>query len=77
MGWLQDPQSDAMVERGRSTGDSGEQAEIYKNLQRQLMERMVSIPLLAQTVQHAMDKCLEGFEPVPMQSFEYDFTRYH
>jgi peptide/nickel transport system substrate-binding protein len=34
------------------------------------------VPLLAQTVQHAMDNCLEGFEAVPMQSFDYDFTRY-
>ena len=77
MEWLQDPEIDAMIDEARATGDTVQQAEIYKNLQRQLMDRMVSIPLLAQTVQHAMDKCLEGFEPVPMQSFEYDFTRYH
>ncbi len=77
MEWLQDPEIDAMIDEARATGDTAQQAEIYKNLQRQLMDRMVSIPLLAQTVQHAMDKCLEGFEPVPMQSFDYDFTRYH
>ena len=34
------------------------------------------VALLTQTVQHAMDKCLTGFKPVPMQSFEYDMTRY-
>jgi len=34
------------------------------------------VPLLAQTVQHAMDNCLQGFKAVPMQSFDYDMVRY-
>jgi peptide/nickel transport system substrate-binding protein len=76
MEWLQDPAIDAQIDAARATGDTAEQAEIYKQLQRDLAERMVSVPLLAQTVQHAMDNCLEGFEAVPMQSFDYDFTRY-
>lgn len=76
MEWLQDPTIDAMIDAARETGDAAEQVEIYKDLQRELMDRMVSVPLLAQTVQHAMDNCLQGFEPVPMQSFDYDFTRY-
>ena len=45
-------------------------------MQRNLAEQMVSVPLLAQTVQHAMDNCLQGFAAVPMQSFYYDFVRY-
>lgn len=76
MEWLQDPAVDAMIDAARATGDVGEQAAIYKELQRNLMEQMVSIPLLAQTVQHAMDNCLQGFKAVPMQSFDYDFSRY-
>jgi len=36
----------------------------------------VAVPLLAQTVQHAMDNCLQGFKAVPMQSFDYDMVRY-
>lgn len=76
MEWLQDPEVDAMIDAARATGDVDEQAEIYMELQRNLMEQMVSVPLLAQTVQHAMDNCLTGFVPVPMQSFDYDFSRY-
>ena len=76
MEWLQDPEIDSMIDAARATGDVAEQAEIYKALQAELAERMVSVPLLAQTVQHAMDNCLTGFEAVPMQSFDYDFTRY-
>lgn len=77
MEWLQDPEIDKLIEDARATGDVAQQAAIYKDLQAKLMDRMVSVPLLAQTVQHAMDKCLEGFNAVPMQSFDYDFTRYH
>lgn len=76
MDWLQDPEIDAMIDAARATGDVDEQTAIYKELQAAIAERMVSIPLLAQTQQHAMDECLTGFEPVPMQSFEFDFTRY-
>ena len=76
MEWLQDPEVDAMIDAARGTGDVAEQAAIYKDLQRNLVEQMVSVPLLAQTVQHAMDNCLTGFVAVPMQSFDYDFTRY-
>lgn len=76
MEWLQDPEVDAMIEAARATGDTAEQAALYKDLQARLDEAMVSVPLLAQTVQHAMDNCLEGFAAVPMQSFDYDFARY-
>lgn len=76
MEWLQDPEVDAMIDAARATGDPAEQAEIYQVLQRNLAEQMVTIPLLAQTIQHAMDQCLEGFTPVPMQSFDYDFYRF-
>lgn len=76
MEWLQDPEIDAMIDAARATGDVAAQAAIYKDLQAALADRAVSVPLLAQTVQHAMDNCLTGFDPVPMQSFDYDFTRY-
>ena len=76
MEWLQDPEIDALIDTARATGDVAEQAELYKQVQRNLAEQMVSVPLLAQTVQHAMDNCLEGFNAVPMQSFDYDFARY-
>ncbi len=74
--WLQNPEIDAMIDEARGTGDAAKQAEIYKNLQRKLVELQPDVFLLTQTVQHAMDKCLTGFAAVPMQSFDYDFVRY-
>jgi peptide/nickel transport system substrate-binding protein len=76
MEWLLDPEVDAMIDAARATGDVAEQAAIYKDLQARLAETGATVPLLAQTVQHAMDKCLQGFQAVPMPSFDYDFTRY-
>jgi peptide/nickel transport system substrate-binding protein len=76
MEWLQDPAVDALIDAARATGDVAEQARIYKELQANLADQMVSVPLLAQTVQHAMDNCLQGFNAVPMQSFDYDMSRY-
>ena len=76
MEWLQDPAIDALIDAARATGDTAKQAEIYRDLQHKLVEIQPDVFLLTQTVQHAMDKCLTGFNAVPMQSFDYDFTRY-
>jgi peptide/nickel transport system substrate-binding protein len=76
MEWLQDPEIDALIDQARGTGDVAAQAAAYQEVQRKLMDLMVSVPLLAQTQQHAIDRCLTGFHVVPMQSFEYDFHRY-
>lgn len=74
--WLQDPAIDALIDEARSTGDIAKQASIYRDLQHKLVELQPDVFLMTQKVQHAMDKCLTGFKAVPMQSFDYDFTRY-
>jgi peptide/nickel transport system substrate-binding protein len=76
MEWLQDPEIDKLIDEARATGDTKKQAEIYRTLQHKLVDIQPDVFLLTQTVQHAMDKCLTGFKAVPMQSFDYDFTRY-
>ncbi len=76
MEWVNDPEIDQLIEDARGTGDVAKQAEIYKTLQHKLVDLQPDVFLQTQTVQHAMDKCLTGFEAVPMQSFDYDFTRY-
>ncbi|WP_202310342.1 ABC transporter substrate-binding protein [Mesorhizobium sp. L-8-10] len=76
MEWLQNPDIDKLIDDARGTGDVKKQAEIYRDLQHKLVEIQPDVFLLTQTVQHAMDKCLTGFKAVPMQSFDYDFTRY-
>ncbi|MDR6670425.1 ABC transporter substrate-binding protein [Rhizobium sp. 1399] len=74
--WLQDPAIDALIDQARETPDKAKQAEIYKELQHKIVDLQPDVFLETQTVQHAMDKCLEGFHAVPMQSFDYKFTRY-
>ena len=76
MEWVNDPDVDAMIDAARATGDVSEQAKIYKELQAKLVDMQPDVFLLTQTVQHAMDNCLSGFNAVPMQSFDYDFVRY-
>ena len=76
MEWVNDPGIDKLIDDARSTGDIAKQAEYYKELQKKLVDMQSDVFLLTQNVQHAMDKCLIGFNAVPMQSFDYDFTRY-
>ena len=76
MEWVNDPAIDKLIDDARSTGDIAKQAEYYKELQKKLVDMQSDVFLLTQNVQHAMDKCLTGFNAVPMQSFDYDFTRY-
>jgi peptide/nickel transport system substrate-binding protein len=76
MEWVNDPAIDKLIDDARSTGDTAKQAGYYKELQKKLVDMQSDVFLLTQNVQHAMDKCLTGFKAVPMQSFDYDFTRY-
>jgi len=74
--WLQNPGIDALIEKARDTEDFKEQAAIYKDLQHKLVELQPDAFLETAVIQHAMDRCLTGFQYIPMQSFAYDFKHY-
>jgi peptide/nickel transport system substrate-binding protein len=74
--WLSNPEVDALIDDARSTADEAKQADIYKTLQRKLVELQPDVFLLTLNAQIAVDKCLAGYKYVPMQSVPYDFTRY-
>lgn len=76
MEWLEDKDIDKLIDDARGSVDVKKQAEIYKELQHKIVDMQPDVFLLTQRVQHAMDKCLTGFNAVPMQSFDYNFTRY-
>ena len=76
MEWLLDPEVDAMIEEARSTADVKKQTEIYKALQHKLVDIQSDVFLLTLDAQIAVDKCLTGYNIVPMQSVHYDFTRW-
>lgn len=76
MEWLQNPEIDKLIDAARATPDAAAQTKIYKDLQQKLIDQQVDVFLETQLVQHAMDKCLDGYVPVPMQSFDYNFHKY-
>ena len=76
MEWLQNPEIDKMIDAARATGDAAAQTKIYKDLQQTLIDQQTDAFLETQVVRHAMDKCLDGYVPVPMQSFDYAFHKY-
>lgn len=73
MEWVQNAEIDAMIDEARATSDVAKQNEIYKTLQRKLVEDQVGVFLLTQQSQQAFHNCLQGFTWVPMQSFEFNF----
>lgn len=76
MEWLLDEEIDALIDAARGTADVEEQNRIYRELQQRIVDEQASVFLLVQTVRHAMDECLEGYAYMPIQSFDYDFSRY-
>ncbi len=76
MEWVQNPEVDKLIEDARATGDAAKQADLYKQLQTKLIDLQSDAFLETQVVRHAMDKCLDGYAYVPMQSFEYAFHKY-
>jgi len=76
MEWLQNEEIDGLIDAARRTADVDEQIEIYHELQALIMELQPNAFLGLQRVQHAMHTCLEGFEYIPMQSFDYNFSLY-
>jgi peptide/nickel transport system substrate-binding protein len=76
MEWVQNPEVDKMIDAARATADPAAQDKLYKDLQKKLNDDQVDAFLETQIVRHAMDKCLDGYVPVPMQSFDYAFHRY-
>lgn len=73
MEWVMDDEIDALIDEARTTTDLEAQNEIYKELQRKLVEDQVAVFLLTQTSQLAMHNCLDNFTWVPLQSFEFNF----
>jgi peptide/nickel transport system substrate-binding protein len=76
MEWLLNEDVDRLIDQARATGDQEEQAAIYRELQQLIVDLQPDAFFLVQTVRHAMDNCLEGFNYIPVQSFDYNFYNY-
>ncbi len=75
MSWIQDPQVDAMIDTSRETVDEAKRNGIYKDIQARIHETTAEIPLLTQRKRMAAHECLQGYAEVPMQSWDFDFSR--
>lgn len=73
MEWVLDNELDALIDEARGTGDVAAQSEIYKKIQRMLVDQQSDVFVLTQTSQQAFSQCMDGFTWVPMQSFEFNF----
>ncbi len=76
MDWVMDPEVDELIEASRQETDTDARNAIYKDIYGKLVEDQRSIWLLTQERRHAAHKCLEGYEWVPMQSWDFDFSRF-
>lgn len=75
MSWVEDPQIDAMIDKSRDTVDDDARNAIYKDIQARVHDTVAEIPLLTQLKRMAAHSCLQGYAEVPMQSWDYDFSR--
>ncbi|NGO51355.1 ABC transporter substrate-binding protein [Mesorhizobium camelthorni] len=75
MSWVQDSEIDAMIDKSRATVDEAERNKLYKDIQARMHETIAEIPLLSQLKRMAAHSCLRGYAEVPMQSWDYDFSR--
>lgn len=75
MSWVEDPQIDAMIDKSRDTVDDAARNAIYKDIQARVHDTVAEIPLLTQLKRMAAHSCLQGYAEVPMQSWDYDFSR--
>ena len=73
MEWVLSDEVDALIDEARGTADVDKQNEIYKQLQRILVDNQSDVYLLTQTSQQGFSNCMDGFTWVPMQSFEFNF----
>ncbi|TKT69702.1 ABC transporter substrate-binding protein [Aquamicrobium sp. LC103] len=75
MSWAADPQIDGLIDKSRETVDADARNDVYKEIQAKLHDKQAEVPLLTQLKRMAAHKCLQGYKEVPMQSWDYDFSR--
>lgn len=75
MSWVKDAQIDAMIDESRATVAEAERNKLYRDIQARMHETMAEIPLLSQLKRMAAHSCLQGYAEVPMQSWDFDFSR--
>lgn len=77
MEWLQNPEVDALIDKARATTDVKEQNAAYKELQAKLFDLQPDVWAVSANRRYAANKCLQGYEFIPMQSWDLNFSNFH
>ena len=72
--WYQNEELDTLIDKGKSTLNMDERLEIYKEIQRIVMEDAVWIPLFARETVIATNKNLEGMVVSPTDAHIYVYS---
>lgn len=76
MEWLQNPEIDTLIDEARTTTEVDKQNDIYKELQHKIVDLQPDVFLLVENRRYAASDCLQGYEFVPMMSWDTDFSRF-
>ncbi|MBT9382831.1 ABC transporter substrate-binding protein [Pseudooceanicola sp. CBS1P-1] len=76
MEWLQDPEIDALIDKSRAQTDPTEINATYKDLQQKLYDLQPDVWAVAPMRRYAANACLQGYEFIPMQSWDLNFWNF-
>ncbi|PKA42674.1 ABC transporter substrate-binding protein (plasmid) [Rhizobium sullae] len=77
MEWLQNPEIDALIDKARGETDISAQTAIYKEMQAKLAELQPDVWAVSPNRRYGASKCLKGYEFIPMQSWDLNFSNFH
>ncbi|MCW0980698.1 ABC transporter substrate-binding protein [Agrobacterium sp. BT-220-3] len=77
MEWLQNAEIDGLIDKVRATTDVNEQNATYKELQTKIADLQPDVWAVAPNRRYAANKCLQGYEFIPMQSWDLNFSNFH
>lgn len=77
MEWLQNPEVDALIDRSRAETDPAQQNATYRELQQKIFDQQPDVWAVAPLRRYAASQCLQGYEFIPMQSWDLNFSNFH
>lgn len=77
MEWLQNAEVDGLIDKARATTDVAEQNAIYKELQQKIVDLQPDVWAVAPNRRLGASKCLQGYQFIPMQSWDLNFSNFH
>lgn len=77
MSWLNNPKVDEMIDTAGTELDDTKRNNIYKSLQKYIVDNQVDSFLQTTRYRMAVNNCLSDMEFIPIQSFSYNFSNFN